>query len=65
MNAIANIIKTILAAIGLSCAALIALFIFAAYSGHETKIAEVACALQTDGVAEFSTCVYNATASSD
>lgn len=65
MTAIANITTSIFAAIGLACAAIVALFVFAAYSGNADKIAEVVCAIQTDGVAEYSTCVYNATASSN
>lgn len=65
MTAIANITKSIFAAIGLACAAIVALFIFAAYSGNGDQIAKVACAIQTDGVAEYSTCVYNATATSN
>lgn len=65
MTAIANIIKTILAAIGLSCAVALSILIYALYNGHETKVAEVACAVQTDGVAEYSTCMYEAGQSID
>lgn len=65
MTAIANVTKSVFAAIGLVCAAIVALFIFAAYTGHGAEIAEVACAIQTDDVAKYSSCVYNATASSE
>jgi hypothetical protein len=62
MTIIANIIKTSFAAVGLVCAAIIALFVFAAYNGHGDQIAKVGCAIQTDGVAEYSTCMYNVSA---
>ena len=62
MSAIANFIKTIFAAIGLACATVLALFILAAYTGHGDQIAKVGCAIQTDGVAEYSSCMYNVSA---
>jgi len=65
MTIIAKSIKTIFATFGLVCAALLALFIFAAYSGNGDQIAKVGCAFQTDGVAEYSSCMYNAGANID
>lgn len=65
MTIIAQSIKTVFATLGLVCAAIIALFILAAYSGNGDQIAKVGCAIQTDGVAEYSSCMYNAGASID
>lgn len=62
MTLIANFFKSILALFGLVCAVIVALFVFSAYNGGE-EIAKVSCAVQTDGVAEYTTCMYNAGAS--
>lgn len=65
MTAIATIIRTIFVAIGLSATVILTLAILALYTGHGPAFAKVACAVQTDGVAQFSTCMYNAGQSID
>lgn len=65
MTIIANTAKFVLTTFGLVCASIVAIFITLAYNGHGAEIAKVGCALQTDGVAEYSSCMYNAGASID
>lgn len=65
MTIIANVTKTVLATFGLLCASIVAIFITLAYTGNGEEIAKMSCAIQTDGVAEYSTCMYNAGASID
>ena len=64
MTIIANFIKSVFALFGLVCAAICALFVLSAYNGGE-EIAKFGCAIQTNGVAEYSTCMYNAGADID
>lgn len=59
MTIIATAFNRVLALFGLVCAVIVALFVFSAYNGGD-QIAKVACAVQTNGVAEYSTCMYNA-----
>lgn len=62
MTVIANVTKSALALFGLVCASIVAIFIALAYTGNGAEIAKMGCAIQTDGVAEYSTCVYETTA---
>lgn len=65
MTIIATAAKSALALFGLVCASIVAIFITLAYSGHGAEIAKVGCAIQTDGVAEYSYCMYEVGASID
>lgn len=65
MTLIANATKTFFATIGLVCASIVAIFITLAYTGNGAEIAEMNCAIQTDGVVEYSTCMYESGVSID
>lgn len=57
MTIIAEFATTVLATLGLLCATFCIAFIALAYTGNGDVIVKVSCAIQTDSVAEYTTCI--------
>lgn len=65
MTTIAKFATSFFALVGLVCATFALAFFALAFTGHGDQIAKVSCAVRTDGVAEYTSCMYSARANID